>query len=220
MLTGRKSAGGKEEEEMALPVKSCRMSKRTWSLECMGTVWSSLACVCVLECLSLCVNKSRQGCICLCDVTTWEAENMGWVFPQCTDETMTQHDSETADKYMRVPHRAPCEGRRKCQIIRTHTHWSSQSFGECNRRGRERFTASYRNRGVEVRVWMLGEEAWHKAEIWVLPPPAIFLSTAEYRSMEKSILFPLCISLCLATCFGSLDESIPLCSDSIANPLL
>ena len=52
--------------------------------------------VCVCVCVYVCVCVGR-GCIRLCDVTKRDADNLIPVFPPRSDETMMQHDSETAD---------------------------------------------------------------------------------------------------------------------------
>lgn len=52
MSTGRKSAGGNEEEEMALPIKSCRVVNRI-SYQASGTrnSWEQYGiCVCACVC--------------------------------------------------------------------------------------------------------------------------------------------------------------------------
>lgn len=60
----------------------------------MGTVWSK--CVCVSE------RRRRWGGISLCDVIKREAVDLVLVFPPCPDETMTQHDFETAGVHART----------------------------------------------------------------------------------------------------------------------
>lgn len=168
-----------------------------WSQECMGTVWSVLACVyvCVFECLSLCVEKSRQGGICLCDVTKREAENLGRVFLQCTDETMTQHDSETADKNMRESVRVclkelPVKGAESVRFS-AHTLADQVSLLENLIGGEERAP----QQDTEMEGWKSGCERWVKRPdikqrfvcFLRLSSPFLLLS----RSVSKSTLFPL-----------------------------
>lgn len=217
MSTGRKSAGGKEEEEMALPVKSCRVSERIWAWnawEQYGALWPVCACLNVWVCVWI-----KAGRVVSASVMSEREKQRIWA--GCSHNAqMRQWRSMTLKLQTSICvclAELPVKGAESVRLS-AHTLTDQVSLLENVTGGEE----SASQQATEIEGWKSGCECLVKRpdikqrfECFLCLPSPFLLQNIEAWKRVYYFLF-VCISLCLATCFGSLDESILLSSISLS----